>query len=101
MDTGALSPGDSVRVRASHPPGHCRTPFYIRGLSGHIERAVGRFGNPELLGYGLGASPKPMLYRVRFRLADLWPEYPSAADDTIDIEIYEHWLEPVEDAARA
>ena len=95
IDTGSLSPGQLVRVRSSHPPGHCRTPFYIRGLTGTVERRVGRFANPELLGYGLGPTPKPMLYRVRFSMADVWPDYRGAATDTLDVEIYEHWLVPV------
>lgn len=95
MDSGALTPGQRVRVRPGHPPGHCRTPFYIRGREGWIERRVGRFGNPELLGYGLGADPKPMLYRVRFPLRDVWPDYGGTETDTLDVELYEHWLEPL------
>ena len=31
---------------------------------------------------------------VRFRQADVWPDYAGAAADTVDIEIYQHWLEP-------
>lgn len=93
-DTGALSPGQRVRVRSSHPPGHCRTPFYIRGLTGTVERCVGRFANPELLAYGLGPTPKPVLYRVRFRMADVWPDYCGSPSDTLDVELYEHWLVP-------
>jgi hypothetical protein len=25
----------------------------------------------------------------------VWPDYAGAAGDTIDIDIYEHWLQPV------
>jgi nitrile hydratase subunit beta len=30
---------------------------------------------------------------VRFPQKRVWPDYDGAAGDTIDIEIYEHWLE--------
>jgi hypothetical protein len=32
--------GDSVTVRRAFSPGHVRTPYYIRGKSGHIERLL-------------------------------------------------------------
>jgi len=38
--------------------------------------------------------PLQPLYRVRFRQSDVWPDYGGQAADTVDIEIYEHWLEP-------
>ena len=50
--TGLFAPGDVVRVAGVHPPGHRRTPFYIRGKQGVIERVCGEFANPEELGYG-------------------------------------------------
>ena len=37
-----------------------------------------------------------MLYRVRFRQADIWADYDGPAEDHIEIEIYEFWLEPTE-----
>jgi hypothetical protein len=30
---------------------------------------------------------------VRFAQADVWPEYASGSQDTIDIEIHQPWLE--------
>ena len=42
-------------------------------------------------GFGLPALP---LYRVRFVQRQVWPDYAGAPGDTVDIEIYEHWLEP-------
>jgi len=32
-----------IRVRAMFPPGHVRTPFYLRGKTGYVERALGPF----------------------------------------------------------
>jgi len=87
-----FAPGTPVRVGTGDPPSHVRTPRYIRGKPGVIERICGRFGNPERLAYGGDGQPKQTLYRVRFRQDAIWPDYAGAAQDTVDIEIYEHWL---------
>ena len=86
--------GDKVTVRRADPPGHIRTPFYIRGHSGVVERLCGAFRNPEELAYRRSGLPAQPLYRVRFRQQDVWPDYRGPAHDTVDIEIYQHWLEP-------
>ena len=86
--------GERVRVRHVDPPGHIRTPHYIRGKTGVVERYAGYFRNPEELAYGRSGEPKRALYRVRFEQAHVWPDYNGAAPDTIDIDLYEHWLEP-------
>lgn len=83
-----------MRVRFAFPPGHVRTPFYARGRCGVVERVCGSFANPEELAYGRTGLPARPLYRVRFAQRELWPDYPGPACDTVDIEIYEHWLEP-------
>jgi len=86
--------GDQVRVRRAHPPGHVRTPYYVRGKAGTIERLCGAFLNPEELAFGRADGAKQPLYRVRFRQTDVWPDYGTGGGDTIDVELYEHWLEP-------
>jgi nitrile hydratase len=88
--------GDPVRVRMAFPPGHLRTPFYTRGRRGRIERLCGAFANPEELAYNRSGLPRQPLYRVRFRQTELWPDYAGPAADTIEVEIYQHWLEPDE-----
>jgi nitrile hydratase len=85
--------GSTVSVRRGSPPGHIRTPYYIRGKSGTVERVCGEFRDPQELAYGRSGEPKQVLYRVRFAQRDVWPDYAGAADDTIDIELYEQWLE--------
>jgi nitrile hydratase len=86
--------GDRVRVKTSNPPGHRRTPSYVRGKEGAIERVCGAFPNPEELAYGFDGEPKRVLYRVRFQQHHVWPGYQGGANDWIEMEIYEHWLEP-------
>jgi nitrile hydratase len=85
--------GDKVKVRAAAPLGHIRTPFYIRGCAGTVERLCGSFPNPEELAQMRDGLPAQPLYRVRFRQKDVWPDYRGPESDTVDIEIYQHWLE--------
>ena len=87
-----VGPGTAVRVRGMQPPGHIRTPHYLRGKAGVIERCLGLSGNPEQLAYGLPGASLP-LYRVRFTMADIWGARAERPDDTLDAEIYGHWLE--------
>ena len=96
MNSGSVprfKPGDPVRVRKSHPLGHIRTPFYIRGRSGVVERLCGSFGNPEELAQMRSGEPKQPLYRVRFRQQEVWPDYRGGAADVLEVEIFQHWLE--------
>ena len=83
---------ERVRIKALMPPGHVRAPAYLRGKTGEIERKVGDFSNPEQLAYGLAAQKKT-LYRVRFTMFELWGEAAENPADTVDAEIYDHWLE--------
>ena len=87
-----LQVGDRVVVRTSATPGHVRTPRYVQGKTGVIERVCGAFPNPEELAYGRNGLPRRTLYRVRFQQAHLWPDYRESGNDTLDVEIYEHWL---------
>ena len=88
-----FDPGTQVKVKRRYPPGHVRTPHYLRGKCGVIERAIRPFRNPEQLAYGVAAEEK-LLYRVRFEMGEVWPDA-ERATDTVDAEIYEHWLEKV------
>jgi len=87
-------PGDHVKVRWADAPGHVRTPWYVRGHAGVIERVCGTYPNPEELAYARSGLPAQPLYRVRFVQAQVWPDYAGRPLDTIDVEIYQHWLEP-------
>ncbi len=84
--------GDRVRVRSDYPPGHIRTPIYLRGKCGVIARDFGDFTNAEAAAYGLSA-PNKAVYSVRFSAGELWREYNGPAHDVVEAEIYEHWLE--------
>ena len=87
--------GDHVEIYQSVPPGHRRTPAYIRGKCGVIERICGSFSNPEERAYGFDGLPKRILYRVTFKQVDVWSSYQGSEDDTLELEIFEHWLKPI------
>ena len=91
-----LSVGDRVRVRSMAPPGHVRTPSYVRGKPGWIERVHGDFRNPEQLAYGGDGLPRKTLYMVGFKQIDLWQDrYRDSRFDNLYVDIYEHWLERI------
>ena len=96
--------GDTVRVKPfatgiewQRP--HLRTPGYVYGAVGVVERYAGVFPDPSFLAFGWKA-PSQHLYRVKFRLRDIWPEQHhddeednDATEDRVEVELYEHWLE--------
>ena len=85
--------GEKVRVMKAYPLGHIRTPYYIRGHTGTVERICGAFPNPEELAQMRDGLPPRPLYRVRFLQKEVWPDYRGSGKDVVEIEIFEHWLE--------
>ena len=77
--------GDRVRVADRAHAGHHRTPGYVKGRRGRIERIHGSFTNPETRAYGSDGLPEVVLYQVAFELE------PARAY----VDVYEHWLEEV------
>ena len=91
--TGRFKAGDRVQVRFEDRPGHLRTPWYIRGKAGWIERVYGDFLNPESLAFGGDGLPKRTLYMVSFNQQDVWGKAAGSKDKVL-VDIYEHWLDP-------
>ena len=52
-------------------------------------------GEPEKFIRGDG-KPAQRLYRVKISQTDLWDTYDGTERDDLEIEIFEHWLEPAE-----
>ena len=88
-----LSKGSRVRVRDDWPetrgPCHIRTPHYLRGAEGVVEKHLGAFPNPEDLAFARPAAVLN-LYHVRFTASAIWPD---AKGDALMVELYETWLE--------
>ena len=93
MNAAKFKPGERVRVMKAFPLGHVRTPFYIRGCTGTVERICGEFPNPEELAQMRDGLPAVPLYRVRFRQEEVWPDYSGNPRDVLEVEIFQHWLE--------
>ena len=88
--------GHRVRVAARAHNGHHRTPTYLKGKIGTVERAHAAFTNPETRAYGDDGLPKQTLYLVSFAQRDVWPEYQGRPSDRVAADVFEHWLEEAE-----
>jgi len=85
--------GERVRVAGWRFSGHHRTPGYLKGKEGRIERVHGAFPNPETRAYGATGLPEQPLYLVGFAARDLWPAYAGGAGDRLYADLFEHWLD--------
>ena len=74
--------GQRVRVAARPHEGHHRTPGYVKGKTGRIERVHASFTNPETRAYGENGLPEQRLYSVGF----------THGDHLVYVDIFEHWL---------
>lgn len=92
-----IKQGEQVVVLDLAIDGHRRTPKYIIGKSGTVERLCGSFRNPEALAYGRDGLPRLRLYRVRFLQSDIWQDYRGGPGDTLELELFEHWIKPLAD----
>ncbi|GFE63898.1 SH3-like domain-containing protein [Litoreibacter roseus] len=93
--------GDHVRVLALGKKGHVRIPHYIRHQTGRVVNYCGTYLNPEDLAIGKTGGKAVDLYRVAFAQTTLWPDADHALHDRLIIEIYDHWLAPIEDTRHA
>jgi hypothetical protein len=67
-------------------------------MTGTVERFCGSFENPEDRAYGRQGEMIP-LYRVRLLQRELWSPYEGPEGDTLEIEIFDHWLSLAEKAS--
>ena len=88
--------GQRVRVADRGHDGHHRTPGYVKGKIGLVELEHASFTNPETRAYGADGLPPRQLYLVGFAQRDFWPEYRGREDDTLRVDLFEHWLEDAE-----
>ena len=91
-----LPAGRRVRVSARAHEGHHRTPGYLKGRTGTVERGHGVFTNPEARAYGGDGYPEQHLYLVGFEQREVWPAYADDSRDRIYVDVFEHWLEDPE-----
>jgi nitrile hydratase len=88
-----LRPGDRVRVRADHVPGHVRMPGYIRGKEGVVVSESPPYPFPDAHAHSVEADDEPT-YDVRFRTEELWPESADAA--LVHVGVFQSYLQRIE-----
>jgi nitrile hydratase beta subunit len=86
----AFAPGDRVRVRDDHVPGHVRMPAYVRGRTGIVVSASPAYPFPDAHAHGVQADDEPT-YDVRFDSAELWPGSADAA--AVYVAVFQSYLE--------
>lgn len=93
-----FAPGDRVRVRVDHVPGHVRMPGYIRGKTGVVVSESPAYPFPDAHAHGVKAADEPT-YDVRFRAEELWPN--SADPALVHVAVFQSYLERVRNPSQA
>ncbi len=89
-----FSRGETVQISSRMDERHHRVPAYVKGHQGTIVLVCQPQVQPELSAYHDPGEPQQTVYRVRLDQQDLWPDYGGSDGDSLEIEIFEHWLEP-------
>ncbi len=91
--------GQSVKTRHAQNKfvsgGHTRLPKYAERSKGKIEICHGAHVFPDAHAHDLGEQPEH-LYTVSFLASELW-ESPENPNDTLCVDIWESYMEPVND----
>jgi nitrile hydratase subunit beta len=90
VDEPRFGPGDRVRVRDWHPPGHTRCPRYVRGKAGVVVRVDGIHSVPDVEAHGAARRHEPT-YSVRFDAADLWGDGQHGV--SVHVDLWDSYLE--------
>ncbi len=85
-----FAPGDRVRAKDEHVPGHVRLPAYIRGKVGVVVSESPAYPFPDAHAHGVAAADEPT-YDVRFSASDLWPNAADAA--FAHVGVFQSYLE--------
>jgi len=85
--------GDRVRIDTRSEARHHRVPAFVKGRAGIVERVCLPHPQPEKVAKADPDGEEFTVYRVRLMQNDLWPDYAGPANDSLEIEIFEHWLE--------
>ncbi|MBP8812554.1 MAG: nitrile hydratase subunit beta [Laribacter sp.] len=93
--------GDRVRVQDRETLFHTRTQGYTRNKVGVIVNVRPKWVIPEDEAWGKWQENKgrvEQFYIVRFQMLELWaPDYGGSPIDSLETEMYDSWLEPVDD----
>jgi len=86
--------GDRVRIKNLPDIFYTRCQVYTRGAVGTVTELV--YESPAAEDEAWDNTDKPeWFYSVVFKQKELWPDYPDLyANDTLETEFSERWLEP-------
>jgi nitrile hydratase len=84
--------GDRVRVRNVHPEGHTRSPRYLRGRVGVIQRCNGHEIFPDSNAEYRGDQPQ-VVYNVQFDGVEIWGRSAEPAT-VVSIDLWDSYLDP-------
>ena len=92
--------GQNVKTRRAQNKfvsgGHTRLPKYAERSKGKIEICHGAHVFPDAHAHDLGEQPEH-LYTVSFLASELW-ESPENPNDTLCVDIWESYMEPVNES---
>ncbi|HKJ89187.1 MAG TPA: SH3-like domain-containing protein [Gammaproteobacteria bacterium] len=87
--------GDRVRIKDRPDIFYTRCQMFTRGAIGEVAVVTHESVPPEDEAWENEQAPAEWFYIVRFRMQDLWGDYPSTyPNDTLQTEFSERWLEP-------
>jgi hypothetical protein len=85
--------GDWVVVRELPVLFYTRTPEYVRGAKGEIAAVAYESPAAEEESWDRPDAQPEWFYVVRFNQSELWHGYTGTANDILQTEIPEHWLQ--------
>jgi thiocyanate hydrolase subunit alpha len=87
--------GEKVRIKDLPDIFYNRTQVYTRGVTATVSELVYESPAPEDEAWD--NCDKPVwFYSLVFQQRDLWPDYPASfANDTVETELPERWLEKI------
>jgi len=86
--------GDKVRTLPAPNAGHCRLPAYAAGKAGTVMLSHGNHVFPDENARFQGENPQP-LYTVEFTAGALWGAAAERPSDTISLDLWQPYLEPL------
>jgi nitrile hydratase subunit beta len=89
MNRAKFPPGTRVRTRSEDPDFHTRLPRYLRGHTGEVIAAGGRWPLPDDVARGRPDPRVETVYAVRFTAGELW----GTGDHTVTADLWESYLE--------
>ena len=90
-----FSLGQKVEIDSRFESRHHRVPAYAKGANGVITEICNLAPIPEQIAMIQNPPERVPVYRVKLEQQQLWSDYQGLHSDSLEIEIYQHWLKPI------